>query len=175
MSDKKIQYQLEIYLPSESKDSKNENFRFDTLIRKNIDLNDLKQFINKYLSVDEQKNLENNLINKSLSFLLCSTNDDLKLNSKDYEAMKNLVTRNQFLKQLEDKLKEFENFKNKLEFENKKLKKEIANSKKLFIINDLKEPNEIYFSSMNIFPSGNLISVSRDKSIKIYNNNLEII
>ena len=29
--------------------------------------------------------------------------------------------------------------------------------------------------SMNIFPSGNLISVSRDKSIKIYNKNLEII
>ncbi len=28
---------------------------------------------------------------------------------------------------------------------------------------------------MNIFPSGNLISGSRDLSIKIYNNNLEII
>ncbi len=123
MSDKKIEYQLEIYLPSKSKDSKNENFQFDTLIRKNIDF-DLKQFINKYLSVDEQKNLENNLTNKSLSFLLYPTNDDLKLNSKDYEAMKNLVKRNQFLeKEIKNKNEDIKDLKNKLKAYENNLKR----------------------------------------------------
>ena len=48
--------------------------------------------------------------------------------------------------------------------------------KKPFLIKskEITEHNKWIFL-MNIFPSGNLISVSRDKSIKIYNNNLEII
>ena len=54
-------------------------------------------------------------------------------------------------------------------------KQSINENKKLFLIKskEITEHKE-WICSMNIFPSGNLISVSRDKSIKIYNN-LEII
>ena len=49
--------------------------------------------------------------------------------------------------------------------------------KKLFLIIKSKEKtlDKEWINSMNIFLFGNLILVSIDKSIKIYNNNLKII
>ena len=50
----------------------------------------------------------------------------------------------------------------------KKEKINLVNIKTITVNN-----NEI--NSLSVFPSGNLISISNDKSIKLYNNNFTII
>ncbi len=72
----------------------------------------------------------------------------------------------------ENKIKEIENRIEKLEgFHKEKIQSINYNFN---IIMSKKEHNN-YIMSMRVFPSGNIISVSKDKSIHIYDNNLNIL
>ena len=72
----------------------------------------------------------------------------------------------------ENKIKEIENRIEKLEgFHKEKIQSINYNFN---IIMSKKEHNN-YIMSMRVFPSGNIISVSKDKSIHIYDKNLNIL
>ena len=123
------------------------------LLMKEIDNNynkitDLKKVMTFFYN-QMQKNNENSLIYKN----------DIKNNIKNYFF--------NFLSNLNKKIKtesfqNFESFMVKLSFSNLKEKKSI-------------QAHEKYITSMASFPSGNLLSVSGDKSIKIYDINLNLI
>ena len=132
--------------------TKDEDNRIN-LLMKEIDDNynkitDLKKVMTFFYN-QMQKNNDNSLIYKN----------DIKNNIKNYFF--------NFLSNFNKKIKtesfqNFESFMVKLSFSSLKEKKSI-------------QAHEKYISSIASFPSGNLLSVSGDKSIKIYDINLNLI
>ncbi len=91
-------------------------------------------------------------------------NNKLEEVKKENEQFKKINEKN------ENKIKELENKINNIE---QKKVTQITNCN-LKLINSIQPHNKV-INSVSIFPSGNIISVSEDKSIKIYNSILKII
>ena len=109
-------------------------------------------------------------------------NKELKLRIINLEKNENNIPKNyDSNKNIEQNIKIYPEISNEIPFsENLYNKKE--NNKNITLNNiELKEKNSIkkahkdYIYSLSIFPSGNIISVSKDKSIKIYDNKFNII
>ena len=109
-------------------------------------------------------------------------NKELKLRIINLEKNENNIPKNyDSNKKIEQNIKIYPEISNEIPFsENLYNKKE--NNKNITLNNiELKEKNSIkkahkdYIYSLSIFPSGNIISVSKDKSIKIYDNKFNII
>ena len=72
----------------------------------------------------------------------------------------------------ENKINEIENRIEKLEGFHKEKIQSVHDNFKIIMS---KKVHNNYIMSMGVFPSGNIISVSKDKSIHIYDNNLNIL
>ena len=143
--------------------------------------------LNKTIDLFKKEN--NETINKTIETLnnkLESINKKIEDNDKELNTKFDLIK-----KEINEKIKSIENNINNTsnkEFENKInniSNKEIENKKEEKIIYDIKllnlskiksiQPHNKSITSMSTFPSGNIISVSVDKSIIIYDINLNIL
>ena len=143
----------------------NKEIKIINTLKKRIDniinqVNNMKNNIE--ILYDKIKNLkENNSIYK---------NDTPKNNIKEYlKQTLNYITEKLKIKEINLKIKSI----NDIYLQEKNLKIQITNSN-LKKINSL-ESHDDWINSISTFPSGNIISVSYDMSIKIYDNNLNII
>ncbi len=114
--------------------------------------NDKNEEINKLKTKLELINKENNIFKEEINQL----NDKINLIEKE--------GKNKEINKIEKKMKKFD-------FYFKDIQLNLSNLKN---INSLKMHDE-QINLISFFPSGNIISVSDDKSIKIYNINFEII
>ena len=131
----------------------------------------IKEIIDFIITLSKQNNI---LIKKNedkLTFSLISTEKvDLTLkkpnSEEEIKALKNKIQDlENKIEDLENKIEDLEN--KKLDLENKiQLKK--CN---LHLLNDIPSAHSKIITSVSIFPSGNFISVSTDKTIKIWDNN----
>ena len=138
----------------------------------------------KLILINDNKNIEliineKNKLSEEIIEQLIQEIKNLKDENKQLELrIKNLEKDNK-----NEKNEDIENKENKInEMENKIKKLEKYTYKKQIQLThcNLKQINSInpHYESINSilnFPSGNIISVSKDKSIKIYDNNLNII
>ena len=165
------------------------------LNKKEIKLNDIiEKFMSEIKNVkDENKKLkrkiendnkklinENNILKKRIE----SIENDNKILKKKIEKIENenkrlntlIEENNKKNIKIPNKNKELKNIINKVNVNMKPNKKIESHKKKstnyiLKYINSIK-PHKSYINSVSIFPSGNIISVSEDKSIKIYDIHL---
>ena len=181
-----------------------EELRKNKLLMGNITLQEMIEFINALIERKnikiEQTNLNLKLI--LISSLPNYPNVELILNKKDLlsnemiekinKEIKNLKNENKNLKKnnselnkkiklieeedknKKDKINEMEERMKKLENIYKEKPKNKINSFNLKIINSI-QSHQGPINSLSCFPSGNIISVSNDKSINIYDKNLSII
>ena len=174
-----------------------EYFEKNNLFKEYKTFQEKKQLINNLMSQNKFQ-IQKNIINLKL-IIISYTNIELiinKINSKSLEdTIKNLIEENKNLneinEQLNNNIKLFKkkNKEQKITIQNyeetiKQLEQKITKLEKLNKIENNKVEIKKYtlnlitsihshsdwISSMSIFPSGKLISVSEDKSIKIYDN-----
>ena len=172
------------------------------LLISNLTINEMIEFINGLIDENNIKIEENE---NNLKLILISTlfnhpnvelilNKNLKISNEIIEKLineiSNIKNENKILKENYNKLNKRIEL---IEKENERLKKEnIKNGKRIDFLEkfhnnkiqltecDLHNINTIQVHnnsvcSMSIFPSGNIISVSKDQSIKIYDINFDII
>ena len=139
----------------------------------------MEEMINSLLNYFDNKKIKLEEKEKNVNLIIISnkkdiSNVELRINGKNklceeiieklIKEIKNLKEEN---KKLELRIKNIEN--NKLK--NNKIQLTHCNLKQIYSI----EAHNDSINSLSQFPSGNLISVSSDKSIKIYDNNFNII
>ena len=103
--------------------------------------------------------------------------DQILLNNKLNNTLKELTKIKKRYEELLKKQIRLEEENKKLKNENEMLRNFLNQNKIQLTISNIKSDKKIsneWVCLMGVFPSGNIISVSRDKSIKIYNKNLEI-
>ena len=133
-------------------DEKTINKKLENLIKQN---EETKQYFNQ--KIDE--------LNKKIEFI----EKENSLSKKEIKGQKNIIEEQNIkidnyenkINVLEEKLKQLEDFKNNINI--KEVIKEIKTTKSINLHEDT-------INSISIFPSGNIVSVSRDKSIKIFDN-----
>ena len=178
MSDDNNKYNIKIFLPLEPQpeldnlNNSKRKFLYYNAKQQKIDSNDiLIDHINNLINDEQGKYNKNNIDNIYLYILY--PNDD-SIDSDTFQTIQTLKNR---IKELEEEKKElydrlieikqrfdiFQKIQNKIE------------EKPYINLLATSEEHEEGVCSMNIFPSGKLISSSKDKSIKIYGNNFEII
>ena len=161
-----------------------ENNTFDIQEMNNRYIKEIKGIQNKF---DNLKNVVEDITNKIIKY----DNKIKEIDKKFYNLEKNNITeidnkiRNLVLnenitilketikKEMNEKIKQFENSIKRIifKFENNTFNLSKTNLKN---INTIKEHNGS-ISSVSVFPSGNIISVSFDKSIIIYDINMNVI
>ncbi len=138
----------------------NNNKNFEIKIN---EMSKLSEEIIKKL-IQEIKNLKEE--NKRLELRMINLEKDTIKEIKE----KKIVEKKVVIKAEDNK----EDLKNEIKNIANNLNKNQLNNYNLKIINAIKTHNKSIYS-LSIFPSGNIISVSADKSIKIYDNNFKII
>ena len=152
-----------------------------SLLSKNNSIEEIIKFLLNYIDKNKIEIIEKeNLLNlKFLSDELNISNFELRINKKNIlceeiiekliKEIKNLRKENE---ELELRIINLENNENEKENKNEESEEIIDyNIEKIKSINAHSES----IKSVQIFPSGNIISVSKDKSIKIYDNKFNII
>ena len=171
------------------------------LLSGNSNLQELIDFISNLIDLKNIKIEENNMNMKLIliSNLSNFSNVELILNKKDLlsnEIIENIINEINYLKnenrdlrkdnmELKERIKLIEEEKlnkiNEIEEKIKKLEKFHKEKTEIKLSNcnliNIKsiQPHNSSINSLSIFPSGNIISVSSDKSINIYDINLNII
>ena len=179
-----------------------EFLRKNKLLMGNLTIHEMIDFINTLITFKNVK-IEKN--NNNLTLLLISTfpiypNVELILNKKDLlsnETLEKIINKINYLKEenkdlkkniieLKEKIKLIEEKKlnkdnkiNELEERIKKLEEYYEQKTELtsFKLKNIKtiQSHHSWINSISCFPSGNIISVSSDKSINIYDINLNIL
>ncbi len=155
-----------------------------TLFSSNDTIDKIKDFIlnkieeKKIKLIEKEKCLEFIIISNENTFGLLIINKIKKLSE---EIIETLIEETKTLKErimvLERDKEEMRNEINKLEDNIEKIEKNIKKDKihiNLKLTNIIQKNNEIT-NSMSIFPSGNIISVSSNQSINIYDNSFNTI
>ena len=109
------------------------------------------------------------IIGKLIKEIECLKEENKKLK----ESFENLNKRIEIIEKENKETKENRNKNDKINDDNKKNDIQLTNCN-LKNINSIK-PNDKYINSVSIFPSGNIISVSSDKSIKIFDIHFNIL
>ena len=158
------------------------------LFSSNDTIDKIKDFIlnkieeKKIKIIEKEKYLEFIIISNENTFGLLIINKTKKLSEEIIEALieetKNLKERIMVLERDKEEMRnEVFNKINKLEDNIEKIEKNIKKDKihiNLKLTNIIQKNNET-INSMSIFPSGNIISVSNNKSINIYDNSFNTI
>ena len=155
----------------------------------------LEEMINKFIEIKDENELNKNFLQNQINKL----NEKIELIEKENKSLKeeNQTIKNSFEKKinnLNDKIESLEKENKLLKEENnekmnsniieKRIKRleECHFTKKGIKLSDLNlkeiksiKPHKDTITSMSVFPSGKIISVSDDQSIIIYNTNLTVI
>ena len=131
-------------------------------------------------NVELNLNKKSNISNDTIEYLISEIE---KLKKQNEIVNNNLEKKNIKNKEMEKKLEEqktkIEYYKNELNKLNDRIKKleEFHNNKKEIEFKQIKSitAHNRAINSISIFPSGNLISISNDQSIKIFDTNYNII
>ena len=177
-----------------------EYLRKNKLLMGNLTIQEMIEFINTLITF---KNIKLEKINNNMKLILISTfpiypNVELILNKKELlanEIIERIINEIKYLKEensdlkktnielnkkiklIEEEKKKEKNKINELEKRIKKLErfhKGESKNNNLTYICSIQSHNS-FITSVSIFPSGNIISVSSDKSINIYDINLNIL
>ena len=134
----------------------------------------LPNYPNVELILNKQDLLSNEIIEKIINEIKILKNENKNLKKKNTELNKKIKLIQEEEKNKESKINEMEERIKKLEKFHKEKPKIKINPFNLKNINSI-QPHYGIINSLSSFPSGKIISVSSDKSIKIYDTNLTII
>ena len=154
-------------------DLKNIKIEENNINMKLILISTLPNYPNVELILNKKELLSNEIIEKIINEIkyLKEENSDLKKNNNELNERIKLIEEDKLKK--ENKINEMEKRIKRLEGFHKVETKIQLTSSNLTNIKSI-EPHKNWINSISCFPSGNIISVSNDKSINIYDNNLNI-
>ncbi len=155
-------------------DLKNIKIEENNINMKLILISTLPLYENVELILNKKELLSNEIIEKIINEIkyLKEENSDLKKNNIELNKRIKLIEEDKLKK--ENKINEMEKRIKRLEGfhkEETKIQLTSSNLTNIFSI----EPHKDWINSISCFPSGNIISVSNDKSINIYDINLNIL
>ena len=144
---------------------------FEDLINEMNNLKNENKNIKEYLK-DEINKLNNKigLIEKNKEVEINKLYLKIELNKLENKSLKDEI--NKLKEKIDNKDKKFKILENEIKILEKFHINEIIN---LHYISSFKTTHDDQIKSISIFPLGNIISVSKDKSIKIYNKHFKIL